>query len=318
MKHLFNISVYNSKEDMAQARSLIGKEGSGVDGLELLTGYDSVDTSLKSDTTSVHLPYATDWYGPAAGVVSVSPDIDPMYLRFHHYGSDRAGIVESIRKAIVCAEPLDPMYGVIHASSADMSSLLSKRTSYTDEKVLTTFADIMNEVVSTFPDGEPPFTLAFENTWWPGLRLVDDVGFGILEDSIEFDDWGICLDTGHILVSSGGSDDEKGALDILNSCADGYGDDLFDRLIAMHLHVNTSARIMANMEEIDSTGMSFNDIIIKASERIASVDQHRPFTDPAVVEYVERLEPEFVVHEIITRDMVDHIRSHVCQASFFR
>ncbi|MGN1044572.1 MAG: hypothetical protein ACI4Q9_01275 [Candidatus Methanomethylophilaceae archaeon] len=317
MKHLFNISVYNSDEEMAQARSLIRRKGTGVDGLELLTGYDPVDPHLAKDVTSVHLPYAIDWYGPATGINAVRTDADPMYMRFHHYGADRAEIVEAIRTAIRCAEPLDPMYGVMHASSADMTSLLSRSTTYTDEKVLTVFADIMNEVMSVFPDGEPPFTLAFENTWWPGLRLLDDVGFGILEDNIEFDDWGICLDTGHILVSYGGSEDEKGALRILNSCADGYSDDLFDRLIAMHLHVNTSAHIIANMPEVDTEGMSFDDIVVKASERISAADQHRPFSDPAVKDYVERLEPEFVVHEIIERDIVDHIRSHVCQASFF-
>ena len=38
-----------------------------TDGLEILTGYDPVPASMSEGMIGVHLPYATDWYGPFTG-----------------------------------------------------------------------------------------------------------------------------------------------------------------------------------------------------------------------------------------------------------
>ena len=317
MKHLFNISVYNLPEEIGHACSVVGSEGSHIDGLELLTGYGQVDPSLQRFSTSVHLPYAVDWYGPATGVRPVTSDLVGDDLRYRHYGIDRKGIVDSIRIAMRCAEPMEPMYGVLHAGSANIYEILSSMYSDSDEKVLSVLIDILNEVVSDFPDGEPPFTIALENTWWPGMRLIDGSLHGMLESGLEFDDWAICLDTGHILFASKRSTDESAALNILNACADSYPDELFDRLIAMHLHVNTSANLIESTAVEDGRGIPEDERVNRAYERICSIDQHRPFTSPEVRDYVERLAPEFVVHELSSPSIPEQIRDHICQASLF-
>ena len=317
MKHLFNISVYHFPEDLRRACSAVGSEGSCVDGLELLTGYGEVDPSLSKYVTSVHLPFAVDWYGPATGTRPVQQGLTGDDLRYRHYGADRKDIVDSLRLALRCAEPMSPMYGVLHACSANIYELLSSTYSDSDEKVLSVFIDILNEVVSEFPDGEPPFTIALENTWWPGMRLLDGSLHDMLESGLKFDDWGICLDTGHILFASKRSTDECAALKVLNECADSYPDDLLDRLIAMHLHVNTSANLIDATADPNGADLQIDERIEKAYGRICSIDQHRPFTDPAVREYVDRLSPEFIVHEMSSPSIPEQIRDHICQSSFF-
>ena len=316
MDHTFNISVYDSQEDLAKARAFCD-DGKYTDGLELLTGYTPVDPSLGDYVTSVHLPYAVDWYGPSTGKVPVDENLDEDTVRFHHYGRSREEIVEALRTAIRMAEPLDPAYGVLHAGSANINELLCYDYSDRDEDVIDEFAEILNEVVSEFPGGEPPFTLALENTWWPGLRLTDDSGYRRLEDKLEFLDWGLCLDTGHLLFAMKGADDEATALDILNGCADGYSEGLLSRLVAMHLHVNTSASILRNMSDPDSASIPREERIRRAYRMIGNVDQHRPFADGAVRKLVDRLEPDYVVHEMGDTDIVGHIRNHICQRSFF-
>ena len=318
MKHLFNISVYHFPEDLRRACSAVGSEGSCVDGLELLTGYGKVDPSLQRFSTSVHLPHSIDWYGPATGIRPVTSEITGDDLKFRHYGIDRNDIVRTLRLALRCAEPMEPMYGVLHASSANILEILASSYTDSDEKVLSTLISILNEVVSDFPEKEPPFTIALENTWWPGMRLLDGSLHDMLESELKFDDWGICLDTGHILFSSKLSTDEATALKVLNGCADNYPDELFDRLIAMHLHVNTSANLIDSTAVDDGHLLPVDERVTKAFGRICSIDQHRPFTDPVVREYVERLAPEFVVHEMSSPSIPEQIRDHICQASFFK
>lgn len=315
MKHLFNISIYHQPEEIRHACSIVGAKDSFVDGLELLTGYGPIDPSLSKYVVSAHLPFCTDWYGPATGIRNADQCLSEDDLRFRHYGRDRKGIVETLRLAIRRANEVSPMYGVLHVSSVSIREVLGTTYSDSDEKVLSTFIGIMNEVMSDFPEGEPPFTIAFENTWWPGMRLLDGSMHHMLESGLEFEDWGICLDTGHILFASKRSVDETTALDVLNECADSYSDELLDRVIAMHLHVNTSARLIESTAIPDTTGMSDEEVLTKGYSRICSIDQHRPFTDSSVKEYVERISPEFVVHELSSPTIQDQIRDHICQAS---
>lgn len=315
MKHLFNITVYHTKEEINHACSMVDSKGSLVDSLEILTEYVPVDPRLSKYVTSVHLPYAADWFGPATGIRSVDPRTSREYIRYRYYGVDRKDIVETIRVALRCAEPLDPMYGVIHAGSGDMRELFSWAFTDSDEKVMSTFISILNEVVSEFPDGEPPFTLAFENTWWPGMRLLDDSLHDMLESELSFTDWGLCIDTGHLLVSTRRSTDEATALRILNECADRYSDDMYDRLFAMHLHFNATAHLMDSVLGPGRAPSSLDECFVNASRTISSIDQHRPFTDPSIRDYVERISPEFIVHEFISPSIPEQIRDHICQAS---
>lgn len=316
MLHLFNVSVYHSRADLGEAAGFC-RDGRFADGLELLTGYRPVDSSLKDLTVSVHLPYAVDWYRPYLGQSLFSDDDDADSVRFRGYGRDRGEIVESLRLAMRMAAPLEPAYGVLHACSANEGELLCRDYTDRDVDVVEAFAELLNEAVSAFPRGEPPFMLALENTWWPGLRMTDGRGCGLLEDRLEFENWGICLDTGHLLISMKGSDDEAGALEILNRCADGYPESLVSRIVSMHLHVNTSASVIAGLADSPDAGIPEDERFTRAYGLVSRMDQHRPFSDPAVRDYVERLDPDFVVHEMGATAVSDQIRDHILQRSLF-
>ncbi len=316
MNHLFNISVYHDEGALAKARAFCN-DGQYVDGLELLTGYDPVDPSLKDFCGSVHLPYAADWYGPATGKRPVDPSMDGALLRYRHYGRDIDGIAAAIHRAMEVAAPLDPAYGVLHACSANMDEMLCYDYSDSDEDVIDVFAEIVNRAVADFPGGEPPITLAFENTWWPGLRFVDNRSFERLADRLEFDDWCLCLDTGHLLFALKGSDDEAGALEMLNRAVDGFSDDMLSRFVTMHLHVNTSRKNLRTLSDPNSASIPIDERMDRVYDLIRNVDQHRPFSDPAVRDLVARIDPDFVVHEMGAVVIEEQIRDHICQRSLF-
>ncbi len=289
------------------------------DGIELLTGYTPVPDGYTDDVVSVHLPYATDWYGIWNGTREVPDDLSESDIRFIYYGADKSQIIKNIVDSIGIASVLEPEYGVMHAGSANLDELL--RTEYSDDpsKVLSSFAEIMNDVVSEFPNGEPPFRLLFENQWWPGLQMLDAGGYRLLEKKIEFENWGLCLDTGHLLISAGGSKSESESIDTILDIVGKYPQDMLDSIMTMHLHCNTSYGILSRPQNDDGfSELSVMDRLSAAYAYICSVDTHRPFTDERAAEIAEAVNPLFLTHEMGASDGVSKGKDYLTQRELFR
>ena len=310
MRHLICNSVY-SKVSGLEPMLVPG------DGVELLTDYDPVPDDFKG-SVSVHLPYAIDWYGRWSGKREISDDVKDELIKYIYYGRDREEIVSNVRKTIEIASTEHPPYGVMHACSANFDELYEYDYSEKDSDVVSAFTEMVNEAVSYFKNGKPPFTLAFENLWWPGLRLTDAEGFRYLERHLEFDDWGICLDTGHLLVALKGAKDEEEALEMLNRTVDRYPKDMLDRIIAMHLHVNTSKEYISSFKIPDGFyDKGHMGRYSSAYQHVTSMDQHLPFTNKGVKDLVERLSPDYVNHEMGAVDIKDRVEQYKIQRSLF-
>lgn len=310
MKHLYNISVYDS----GTAEVLLP----GFDGTELLTGYSNVPEGFFGKASAIHLPYATDWYSIWTGRERVSEDIPKEDVVYYHYGHDREEIIGNVRKAMTCAEVLHPAYGVIHAGCANIRELLKLDYSDSDRDVLSVFAEIINAAVSEFPNGEPPFKLLFENQWWPGLRMLDNSNFQTLSEKIEFSNWGLCLDTGHLLVTTKDSKEDRQAAELLMKIFDRYSDDMLDSIMTVHLHTNNCYDYISRYKEPDHEIKDIHELIDMGYGHVCSMDQHRPFSDPVAVGLVDRLRPEYVTHEMGAAAQEDKIRDCLQQLSLFK
>lgn len=291
LKHLTCHSVY----------ALEGERPSLIpgDGIELLTGYTPIQDRFRDNVFSVHLPYCTDWYSVWTGRFDVPDDIDEEYARYIFYGRDRESIIESMRSAIGYAAPLDPAYGVIHACSGNIDELLAQSYSDSDDDVLKAFAEAVNSAVADFPHGEPPFRLLFENQWWPGLRMTDGRNYRTLCDNIEFENWGLCLDTGHLLVTTQESRDECQAVELLLKIFDGYPKDMVDSIMTMHLHTNVSCGYMREYPVPDGYYQwSLDDRLTEGYRFVCGMDQHLPFSERCAVKLAEYIDPDYITHEI--------------------
>lgn len=310
MRHLVNHSVY--KESGAPPELFSG------DGIELLTGYSPLQRSVPDGTVSVHLPYAVDWYGVWKGRMDVPDGMSDDEVKFVFYGGDREGISEAMMLGIDIASSIGPEYGVMHAGSADLDDFFSFGRRDRDEDVLSAFAEALNNAVAAFPGGEPPFKLLFENQWWPGLRMLDDKGYRILRDRIEFENWGLCLDTGHLLVATQRSSDEGQAIGILSDVFDGYPEEMIDDIITIHLHTNSSAGYLERYDPPEGFGeMDIGDRLREGSRFVFGIDSHLPFTRKEITEQVERLRPEFVTHEMGAGESRAFQKDYVTQRSLF-
>ena len=311
MQHLVSYSVYSqSGEQPSLCKG---------DGIELLTGYSEVDPSRYPDAVSVHLPYVVDWYSVWSGRLAIGDEMSDEDVLFFSYGRDRESIVNAVRKGMEIASPFRPAYGVLHAGSANIKELFLKRYSDSDESVLKAFAEIVNQAVSSFPGNEPPFRLMFENQWWPGLRMLDGKDYGILRDRMEFENWGLCLDTGHLLVTTQESKDEEQAIGLLTDIIDNYPKEMLDEIDVIHLHVNTSAGYIDEYDAPDDIAdMPIGKILELGYGFVSGMDQHRPFTVKDVRRITDLLRPDYVTHEMGAPDHSQREADYHTQRSLFQ
>lgn len=294
MRHLFSYSVYQELEKLSP--DLHPRlDGIGCDGIELLTSHDPVDPVYLKDTVSVHLPYSTDWI---AAWEDRAYEMSDFYAKYYMYGKNRDEVISTVRNMIDVAAPLRPAHGVIHASNIGLPYLHRRQYPGDCRQVLRTFCEMINTVVSDLPGGEPPFKLAFENLWWPGLRLLDDSDFRLIQKHIEFENWGICLDTGHLMNTIPGIRTEQDGIDALLKIFDGYSTDLIDSIGAMHFHYSASGDYRASFEEREYEGGPITEFISGVYHHISQLDQHLPFSDGRCRELVEYISPELVIHEL--------------------
>ncbi|MCL2786014.1 MAG: TIM barrel protein [Methanomassiliicoccaceae archaeon] len=321
MEHLYSISAYSFDLDeyggMSEALERIRK--AGADGIELLTGYFDPDPTFRGVAKGVHLPYATDWYSPWTGDTAYIEKVSEENIRYRSYGRNREETIQMVKDAIVHASAISPAYGVFHASNTRMDEVLSLTHKDSDKDVLTAVAELMNGVMRSFSGGEPPYKIIFENLWWPGLTMRDDSGYEMLLDSLEFNNWGLCLDTGHLMNHLGRCREEeqsiRDVLDIVRS----YPREMIDRIETIHLHMSLSADYQKECIDSWSSLAPIDDeeMISKAYGHVSKIDQHRPFTNRLCTEIVNVLRPNHVTHEISAKLPEDRLSGFSGQLSLF-
>lgn len=304
MKHLINTNVYaygNESEKIPEN-----------DGIELLTGYSKENVSDFKKVESVHLPYCVDWYGTWSGKRKL-PDMEEKSIVYFSYGKSKKEIVENICKAIDVAKDFSPSYGIMHAGSANYDELFLPDYSETDEEVLIAFCEIMNEVNAKT---KIPFRMEFENQWWPGLRFLSFKEYEILKKNLDFDDWGLCLDTGHLLVTMKNSFDEKTSVESLKKHFSSFPKEMKERIEVVHLHTNYSGKFIAEFDRSEKN-LSFDETMKAAYRYVSGMDWHTPFSSPGCKELVDILEPKFVTHEMGCPEPEKKLSDYSKQRSFF-
>lgn len=318
MKHIHSWSVFEDLSTIPGEGTLAQRLSSmGMDGLELFTLTDPVpECYLVPECVSVHLPYAIDWRSAWEGREYEGEPDDRTYFSFGR-GPDE--MVATIGKMIRSAEAVRPAYGVLHAGNTDLRQVLNRKHMSDDLSVIRQFCEMVNRAVAGLPGGEPPFRLAFENLWWEGLRLRDPQEWRVMEKELEFDNWGFVLDTGHLMNTLDDAFDEPSAIEGLRRVTDSYPQDMKDRICTMHLQLSTTAEFrMGIRDDSRHDGETWDEFQLRAYRRASDIDQHRPFTSPAIKEVVEDIAPEFLVHELMGSLSGDRWGDLKCQRALFR
>ena len=300
MKHLLNYDVFKSLDDIPGTGSYFDRlKAIGCDGLELFTLYDKVPEMYRGLAVSAHLPFAIDWYSGWTESIPEDED-DEEGFKYISFGRTKDEVIDTIRNGITRASDIGPAYGVLHGGNTDLDEVLKHNRTDSSRVILEAFTEMMNQVVSGFKGNEPPFKLAFENLWWSGLKLTGTWEYELLDKRLEFDNWGFCLDTGHMMNTLPDAYDEERGIEGLLRIFDGLSQDLKDRVGTVHLQLSASAEYRNTFPEQERPkGETMAETIARSYPHISKVDQHRPFSDPRCKLLIEELSPDYVTHEML-------------------
>lgn len=284
-------------------------ERHGLHGIELLIGHDPIPREFIGHATGVHLPYAVDWHSMWNGDKQAYCDMTIDEIRFLSYGRNRKESIDYIRCFLRNAANISPKYGVYHAGSPNLNKIFSQNFNVSDMDVLATLIDMLNEAMKVFPKGEPPFPIMLENLWWPGLRHFGDAEMNLLQENLKFDQWGICLDVGHLMNSLCNCTEEEDAIEKVLTHLQNLPESTLNRIKVVHLHLSLSADYQKQkIEEGESQRYLEGDFQHKLKEafpHFSAIDWHAPFNSPRCVEIIEAVSPQYVTHEFISHDPKD-------------
>ena len=328
-KELISLPVY------PWGRRLFGGEWADVaafcreeclDGVELYTGYEDISPSEipAGLVNGVHLPFHSGWLemmegqrnretrvtaertgmGENPAGTGLAPFEPPFFACSTHDDFIAALRLQLERAAVLQAE-----YAVYHLGYYHTAEMFTRTYARDDRDVLKQAAAFLNELVSVFPDGEPPVRLQFENLWYPGLTYTDPDAILSLMDLLEFSNYGFLLDTGHLMNLITTSDAEEDCINAVCDCIKALPTEILSRIDVVHLHWSGSYSLrqerirrgipngFATMQRHDQEALAFQHAIL--------TDQHRPLSLPEARVILEMVAPSVVVHECIPKTLDD-------------
>lgn len=261
----------------------------GLTGLELMPLAGDQDTFITPDmVTGVHLVCPADW---------MDMDSDTLYA--------------SYRRDLAFAQRMRAEYVVFHVSQVSMQEAATYRFHHTDEEVIRACCQLVNRLMD---DTDYTFYFLLENQWYPGLTFLRPEIVRMLLDGIHYPRTGLMLDTGHLMNTDLSLRTADEAVSYIHHILDGC-EPYLPRIRGIHLNQSLSgAYVQDFLQKPLPAFTDENDWVCYVYEHIFKTDQHRPFVANGVRELVERISPDYVTYEYISRsrdELADFLKKGV-------
>ncbi|MDM8159744.1 TIM barrel protein [Labilibaculum sp. K2S] len=286
-----------------------------IDGVELLIGYDSPSEEIpKGIVKSVHLPFWITWLdvwrkGEDAAKYYF-PNMSAEHLQFCCGGKNAAEMIASQKRLWEYAAHFQPAHAVIHAAHVELEHAFTRDFTYKSTEVLASFSEMLNRTAKEFGNGEPPVTLAIENLWWPGLDFLFPAEADDFASRLDFSNWNLLLDTGHLMNTNIALRCEDEAIDFVLDRISRLSKDIQAKIKSLHLNLSLSGeyqtkQVMTGLP-IGWSDLNHTEKYTTARNHVLQIDQHLPFQSNRVKEIIQELTPENVIHEFITKDIHEY------------
>ena len=305
MKQLMSLPLYSGSfaeyRGWEELRAELARLGCG--GLEGVWGGEDFPPDLPADLiVGYHLTFYPDWLDfyrdDRAALVRKFGSLDT--ARRFYGGLGPEVLLEQYRQDLSRAAALGAEYVVFHVSDVSLEEGYTYQWLHSSAEVIDGAVEVINTILA---GRDWPFAFLVENQWWPGFTFTQPEETARLLDGIRCPDKGIMLDTGHLMnTNTALRTQEEGAAYILE-VLDRHGG-LAKAIQGVHLHQSLSGSYVKT-----HTGLLPADLPEDYLARFAAnylhvlkIDQHRPWTSPAILPVVERLSPRWLTHEISSRD----------------
>ena len=292
-----NFAEYESWEDLRAELDRLG-----CDGLEGVWGGEEFPADLPAELiVGYHLTFYPDWLDfyrdDRKALVAKFGSVDTASRFYGGLGPEV--LLEQYRQDLNRAVELSAEYVVFHVSDVSLEEGYTYQWLHSNVEVI----DAAVEIVNTLLAGRDwPFAFLVENQWWPGFTFTNPEETARLLEGICCPKKGILLDTGHLMnANTALRTQEEGAAFILEML-ERHGR-LADAIRGVHLHQSLSGAYVETHTGALPEGLS-TDYLERFEEsysHVLRIDQHCPWTAPAILPVVERISPRWLTHEISSR-----------------
>lgn len=223
-------------------------------------------------------------------------------------------MVEAYRENFRFVNTMAPEYMVLHVSDCSMIEAMRRDYYYTDTDVVDATVELMNQSTSALTC--QPWLL-YENLWYPGLNMLDPTIVQRLLERTRYPKCGVMLDTGHLMHLDPDLQTPEEAVDHIHRILDRYDDLSFIK--GIHLSQSlTGARAKELMQTWQPVDGDYQARIWEVMSHIFEIDTHCPFQTARIHEIIDRIQPEFLVLELITATRKQHADLLTQQLSYLQ
>lgn len=306
MKTLFNLTT--NEFDLLRYKNSgeVAADLKGFDGLELMCYDPDLSGIILPDfVTGVHMSlfsYWLDfWLGNEEALIK---EFDTLENCENHYGGlSRDSLLKQFRSDLNKAELYGAEYVVFHVSDCSTEEVFSRQFKYSDECVIENTCILLNKLFDEIKDGP---LLLLENLWYPGFDFTKPEMTRRLLQGVNYRKKGIMLDTGHLLHTDSSLKTQEEGLEYVNRQLDMHGE-LADHIKGIHLNQSLSGHY-AEKTRVKPPKMKseYKDRQWQLLEYVMQIDSHQPFTCNGVDELVRRINPDYLVFELMSKSREQH------------
>ena len=278
----------------------------GFDGIELLCFEpDRSGMIPKERVAGLHMcyfPYWLDFYNNDSD--ALLREFGSMEACRNYYGGDSPdALFRRFQKDLEYAKFYGAEYVVFHVSDASIHESFTRTYRHTDAEVIDAACEILNML---FEKEDGRIALLLENLWQAGLTFTDPGLSKRLLDGIKYPNKGFMLDTGHLLHMNTKIATQEEGVRYINEMLDLH-EDLLGAVRGVHLNQSLTGVYSERMTACPpAEGVSYEEKTMQAFHHAIAVDKHEPFTCEGVRGLVERVAPEYLIYEFISRNSVEH------------
>lgn len=292
------ISGYGTAEDIERAVSEMG-----CDGLEIIWGGKEFPKKIPcAGALGYHLLFYPDWvdfwHEDTGRLIKKMGSLDTVEKLYG--GLTRDSLIRQYLEDMDRAQLAGARYVVFHVSDVSLEEGYTYKWEHSDKEVIDAAAELINTLIGR---KDYNFEILLENQWWPGFSFTKPEMTQYLLDSVDSPRKGIMLDTGHLMNANTSLRTQREGVDYIHRMLDIHGE-LSGFIRGFHFHYSLSGEYVekhtgrlpewVSDDYFDRFGQNYSHIL--------KIDTHRPWTDPAAAELIDRVRPAYLTHELSAKD----------------
>ncbi|MBE6033712.1 MAG: AP endonuclease [Clostridiales bacterium] len=292
--------VLREYENNTELRKMCKKYG--CKGIEAIWGGEQC--SFNVDTTLIrgwHLGFYCDWldFWKKDGIALLHKFKSKEVWELFYGGADREALVKLLSEDLERADRAGAEYVVFHVSDVSIEECYTYKWLHTDEEVIDASAELINLLLD---NKNYKFKFLMENLHWAGFNFTRPDMTKRLLQKVHYQNKGIMLDIGHLMCTNTNLKTEKQAVKYIHQKLDEHG--ILCRYIkGVHLHQSLSGEYVR--EHTCIVPELPNDYFEKFSvcyKHVLNIDKHQPIREPDMRTIIERINPDYLVHELAASD----------------